>query len=154
MAFTHVKHSLGTCTWTAHDTPNAPAISSLIKESNDLSGNVFPSRLLVVHNTGGSGENDVTELTRWKELDDPFLEVRQANVISGGDDTSLVQAAVQLNDNLARAVVIDLLEFANITMLLHDTEKLDNDLGAGSDQDLALSGLFGVVDGVERIVED
>jgi hypothetical protein len=39
-------------------------------------------------------------------------------------------------------------------MLLHDTEELDNDLGAGSDQDLALSRLLGVVDGLERIVEN
>ena len=39
-------------------------------------------------------------------------------------------------------------------MFLHDTQELDNDLGAGSDQDLALAGLLGVVDGVERIVED
>lgn len=40
------------------------------------------------------------------------------------------------------------------TVLLHDAEELDNDLGARSDQDLALTGLLGVVDGVERIVED
>ena len=39
-------------------------------------------------------------------------------------------------------------------MFLHDAQELDNDLGAGSDQDLTLAGLFGVVDGVERIVED
>ena len=39
-------------------------------------------------------------------------------------------------------------------MLLHDGQELDNDLGAGPDQDLALAGLLGVVDGVERIVED
>lgn len=39
-------------------------------------------------------------------------------------------------------------------MFLHDTQKLDNNLGAWSDEDLALSGFFGVVDGIERIVED
>lgn len=39
-------------------------------------------------------------------------------------------------------------------MTLHDLEELDNDLGARSDQDLALAGLLGVVDGVEGIVED
>lgn len=39
-------------------------------------------------------------------------------------------------------------------MLLHDTEELDNDLGAWSDENLALSLLLGVVDGVQRIVED
>ena len=39
-------------------------------------------------------------------------------------------------------------------MSLHDAQELDDDLGAGADEHLALSGLLGVVDGVERIVED
>ena len=34
------------------------------------------------------------------------------------------------------------------------TQELDDDLGAWADQDLALASLLGVVDGVERIVED
>ena len=40
------------------------------------------------------------------------------------------------------------------TMLLHHLQELDDDLGAGADHDLALAGLLGVVDGLERIVED
>lgn len=40
------------------------------------------------------------------------------------------------------------------TMSLHHTQEFDNDFRAGADQDLALSGLFGVVDGIERIVQD
>ena len=39
-------------------------------------------------------------------------------------------------------------------MALHDLEELDDDLGGRSDQDLALAGLLGVVDGVEGIVEN
>ena len=39
-------------------------------------------------------------------------------------------------------------------MLLHHREELDDDLGAGADEHLALAALLGVVDGVERIVED
>jgi len=39
-------------------------------------------------------------------------------------------------------------------VLLHDVEEADDDLGARADQDLALAGLLGVVDGVERIVQD
>jgi hypothetical protein len=39
-------------------------------------------------------------------------------------------------------------------MALHHSQELDDDLGAGSNEDLALAGLLGVVDGVERIVED
>lgn len=40
------------------------------------------------------------------------------------------------------------------TVALHDLEELDNDLGARSDHNLTLAGLLGVVDGVERIVEN
>ena len=39
-------------------------------------------------------------------------------------------------------------------MLLHHLKELDDDLGAGPDEDLALARLLGVVDGIERIVED
>lgn len=40
------------------------------------------------------------------------------------------------------------------TVLLHDVQETDDDLGGGADQDLALAGLLGVVDGVKRIVEN
>jgi hypothetical protein len=39
-------------------------------------------------------------------------------------------------------------------VFLHDTEELDDNLGGRTDQDLSLSGLLSVVDGIERIVED
>lgn len=39
-------------------------------------------------------------------------------------------------------------------MLLHDGQELDDDFGAGTDQDLTLASLFGVVDALEGIVED
>lgn len=40
------------------------------------------------------------------------------------------------------------------TVSLHDAQELDDDLRARSDEHLALAALLGVVDGVERIVED
>ena len=40
------------------------------------------------------------------------------------------------------------------TVLLHDAQELDNNLGGWSDQNLTLSRLLGVIDGVERIVEN
>ena len=39
-------------------------------------------------------------------------------------------------------------------MLLHDRQELDDDLGGRTDQDLTLASLFGVVHGVQGIVED
>lgn len=40
------------------------------------------------------------------------------------------------------------------TVLLHDPQELDDDLGRRADQDLALAGLLGVVDAVQSIVQD
>lgn len=40
------------------------------------------------------------------------------------------------------------------TVTLHDSKELDDDLGRRTDHDLALASLLGVVDGVERIVEN
>jgi hypothetical protein len=40
------------------------------------------------------------------------------------------------------------------TVLLHDAEELDDDFRRRSDEDLSLARLLGVVDGIERIVED
>ena len=39
-------------------------------------------------------------------------------------------------------------------MTLHHAEELDDDLGGWADENLTLSGLLSVVDGVERIVEN
>ena len=55
----------------------------------------------VVHDTVGSGENDISELSGWEDVVDELLEVLDLEVVSGRDDTALVQSAVQLNDDLA-----------------------------------------------------
>jgi hypothetical protein len=88
---------------------------NLVEETDDLAGNVLATGFLVVHDTGGGGQDNVTELTRRKELDNPLLHVAELNVVAGRDDTGLVEAAVKLDNNLAVAVVVDLLELANVT---------------------------------------
>ncbi len=60
-------------------------------------------------------KDDDTEATSGEEQVDPRLDLVDLDVVSRGDNTSLVQATVQLNDDLARAVVIDDLELANVT---------------------------------------
>jgi hypothetical protein len=75
---------------------------------------VLSSSLLVIHDTGRGGENDVAELTRRQQLDNPLLEIRKSDVVAGRDDTGLVEAAVELDDDLAVTVVVDFLELANV----------------------------------------
>lgn len=68
----------------------------------------------MVHDTGRGSQDDVTELTGGKELDDPLLDIAELDVVAGRDDTGLVDAAVKLDNDLAVAVVVDLLELANV----------------------------------------
>lgn len=70
--------------------------------------------LFVVHDARAGGQDNVAELTRGQQLDDPLLHVAQLDVVARADDASLVQAAVELDDNLAVAVVVDLLKLANV----------------------------------------
>jgi len=58
---------------------------------------VLPPGLLVVHDSSRGGEDDVAELTRWQQLDDPLLEVTELDVVAGGDDTGLVDPEVTLS---------------------------------------------------------
>jgi hypothetical protein len=79
---------------------------------------VLPPGLLVVHDTGRGGEDDVAELTRGQQFDDPLLHVAELDVVAGGDDACLVDAAVELDDDFAVAVVVDLLELADVACVV------------------------------------
>jgi hypothetical protein len=88
--------------------------SGLVEEADDLAGDVLATSLLVVHDTSGGGQDNVAELTGGKELDDPLLEISETDVVAGADDTGLVETSVELDDDLAGAVVVHLLELANV----------------------------------------
>jgi hypothetical protein len=90
----------------------------LVEEANDLARDVLAAGLLVVHDTGRGGEDDVAELTGREQLDNPLLELGETDVVAGRDDSDLVEAAVELNNDLAGSVVVDLLELANVTWVL------------------------------------
>ena len=94
------------------------------------------STLIVVHDTLVGSQHDVAELSRWKNLVNELLEILQLEVESWGDDTALVKSTVQVNNNLTISGIIDDLEGINVTMLLHDSEELDNNLGDWSDHNL------------------
>ena len=86
----------------------------LVEEANDLTSNMLSSSLLVVHNTSAGRKDNVAKLTRRQQLDNPLLEISKLNVVAGRDDTGLVETSVELDDNLAIAMVVNFLEFANV----------------------------------------
>jgi hypothetical protein len=50
----------------------------------------------MVHNTSRSCEHDIPKLTRWQELHNPLLEIGETDIVSRGDDTSLVKTINEL----------------------------------------------------------
>jgi hypothetical protein len=70
--------------------------------------------LLMVHDASRGGKDNVTELTRRQQLDNPLLQVAELDVVAGRDNARLVDAADELDDDLAVAVVVDLLELADV----------------------------------------
>jgi hypothetical protein len=56
----------------------------------------------------------VTELTRRQQVDDPLLQVLELDVVARGDNAALVEATVELDNDLAVTVIIDLFELADV----------------------------------------
>ena len=63
---------------------------------------------------GGTYEDDLAKGTGGKEQVDPVLDLADLDVEAGRDDAGLVEAAVELDNDLARAVVVDDLEVADV----------------------------------------
>lgn len=75
---------------------------------------MLPTRLLVVHDAKRRGEDQVSELTGREQVCDPLLNILDGDVETRANHTALVDAAVELNNNLAGTVVVDNLELVNV----------------------------------------
>jgi len=137
----------------------------LIEEAENLAVNVLATSLHVVHDSIRSGQNQVSKLTRGQQVVDPLFDIVGLNVESRRNDSTLVETAIELNHNLASAVVVNHFEFSNVSMLwkmvscswdakrtLHDLQKLDDNLAGGTNHDLSLSASFSVADAVQTVV--
>ena len=102
---------------------------SSVEETENLATDSLSFGFLVVHDALVGGQNHVAELAGGQHGVGEVLEVLQLKVETGGDDTALVEATVQLNDDLAGAGIIDDGEFADVALGLHQTENLDQHLG-------------------------
>jgi hypothetical protein len=98
-----------------------------------------------------SGEHQDSELTGRKELVGPFLNILEGAVEAGRDDSRLVETAQKVDDDLARAVIINNLELTDVTVLLHQAQEGNDDLGSRADHHLALSTALSVGDGTKGV---
>lgn len=88
-----------------------------VEVAEDLATDVLSLGLFVVHDAVGGGEDDLSELSGGEDVVDELLEVLELEVVSGGDNAALVESAVELNDDLTRALVINNLELADVTYM-------------------------------------
>lgn len=78
--------------------------------------------------TLGGGQDEVSELSGGKDVAGPLLILINQDVVVGRDDSTLVDAADQLHNDLLAPVVIDDLKLTNVVVLLHDPQELGQHL--------------------------
>lgn len=106
---------------------------------------------LVLYSSKLKHSINIPKLTRWQQSIGPFLNIQNWNVKSGTDDTSFVQATSQIDDNLSSAVIIYNFEFADVSVLHHNSQELNDDFGVWADENMTLSAFFSVVNAFQSI---
>ena len=66
------------------------------------------------HDSVCSTDENVTKLTRGKEVDNPLFDFIDLDIKTGTDHTTFVNTTSQFNDNLAASVIINDLKFSNV----------------------------------------
>ena len=89
---------------------------------------MLSSGLLVIHDSGGGGKDEVSELTGWKKSVGVLLQIVKTDVESWRDDGGLVEASGEVDDDLSGAVVVDDLELSDVSVLHHDGQEADDNL--------------------------
>jgi len=69
----------------------------------------------VGHDAHGGSQNNVAELAGGEEVDNPLLDFVLGNTESGADNAALVEASGELNYDLAGSVIVDDLEFSDVS---------------------------------------
>lgn len=126
-----------------------PNLDYLIEITEDFTTGVLSTALLVIHDTVRGSKNDVTEGTGGEEVGNPLLDIGKGNVETGRDDTALVEATDEVDDDLARALIINDLELTNVTVLEHNLQELDNDLGGRTKENLTATTLLSIGHGLK-----
>ena len=68
------------------------------------------------------------------------------DIESGGNDSALVDSPDEFNNDLLGSMVIDDFEFADVSVLLHDSQEFYDHLGNWADEHLFSAGLLGIND--------
>ena len=119
---------------------------SSIEEPDDFPSDMSASCFFMGVYTLVGGDDQVSELSGWKDIAGPFLKIWECQVVSWTDHTALVNPPNELNHNLLASMVVDDLKLSDVAVLLHQLQELDHQVGDWSNQHLFLALPFGVDD--------
>jgi len=69
----------------------------------------------VRHDSISRRQDNLSELTRRKQIDNPFLDFIDLNVESWGDDSAFIEAPIEFDDDFLSTVIINDFEFSNVS---------------------------------------
>ena len=107
-----------------------------VEVSENFASDLLLTGFHVVHDADVGGQDDVSELTGWEDGRGEFLEVLDLEVKTGRDDSALVEAAVEVNNDLSSASIINDGEVVDVSVLLHALEESNEHFGDGSQNNL------------------
>lgn len=87
---------------------------NLVEISKNLATSVLATGLLVIHNASRGGQDNEAKLTRGQQVVDPILQLGKLNIEAGRDDTTLVEAAIKMDDDLSSTMVINDFKLVNV----------------------------------------
>ena len=133
----HAQASHGSC---------SPLIEhvALVEETKNLASCVLTLCLIVVQDTVRCGKDDLSEKTGRQQIHNPLLNAFDGDIVTRGDASALVDTADELDDNFSRSVIVHDFKLAQVSVLLHELQELDHDLGGWTDQNLALASLLSI----------
>merc|ERR1719379_1202160 len=100
---------------------------------------MLPASLFMVHDAIRRCQNQMPKLARRKNVAGQLLDASQADVETWRDHAAFVDAANEVDHHLARAMVVNDLQVTDVSMLLHDLQKFDDDFGIWFNKDLPLA---------------
>jgi hypothetical protein len=75
-------------------------------------------------------------LSWWKNLIHELFEILQFNIKSWRNNTTFIQSTIKFNNNFAWSSIINNFKFTDISLLLHLSKELNNDLWNWSQNNL------------------
>jgi hypothetical protein len=70
----------------------------------------------------------MSELSGWEDTIGPFFKVIKGQIITRTDNSTFIDSTYEFNNNFFRSMIINDLEFSNVSVDLHNFKELNNKL--------------------------